>query len=538
MKNAEQDFTLPPFPSFPSTSRYIPVGPLADAVARVTRSVLAREAVSLVIGPPGTGKSLLCSLLANRFSESHDVVAINQTSMADQNAFYRTLLKRLGVSFENSNDDLVSLLAQSLTDESANPNGLVLIIDEAASLGEDVLEAIRRVTNIMRNERPVVSTVLAGGVKLDETLTLPSLESFVQRIASRCYLHPLNAEETRQYIRQSIEACEASADDTITDDAISAIHHATFGVPRLINQLMTEAIDCAAEIDESLIGSSIIDRAWASLQQLPGPMAEHPPMRGDVSNVEFGELDEAFPEPDAAVASEPTSSPLPNVIPMPESDEAAGVPQESPELTPEEQELTPEEIVQAVAREQSALAAGSPEISPDSSALFGSFDDEEEIAVGKAVQVLSDSAPEIGNLASELDIESMLHSEIVSLSHFAAENTSNRFEEISAIAPPAPEVYSQHFDPATPDSLETELGQSPGVVWYDEPNEESEDAEPAAGNDDSDLLWITEDIDVEQRETLASPNDVVHRLDPAEETEAPKLNVDFRELLKKMRSDA
>ena len=98
MKNSDNDFALPPFPAFPCVSRYLETGPVADAVGRVSRSILAKEAVSLVIGPPGTGKSLVCSLIADQFHDTHDVVVLGETSLEDESSMLRAMLHRLGVS--------------------------------------------------------------------------------------------------------------------------------------------------------------------------------------------------------------------------------------------------------------------------------------------------------------------------------------------------------------------------------------------------------------------------------------------------------
>jgi len=41
-------------------------------------------------------------------------------------------------------------------------------------------------------------------------------------------------------------------------EAIAAVHHACMGVPRLINQMMTEAIDCAEEAEQMLMDEQVI----------------------------------------------------------------------------------------------------------------------------------------------------------------------------------------------------------------------------------------------------------------------------------------
>ena len=151
MKNAEQDFTLPPFPGFPSTSRYVAIGPVMEAVSRVARSVLAREAISLIIGPPGTGKSLVCALLGKQFADSHRVLMLGETGISNEAALHRMLLRRMGVALsDDSFQDLETLLIESLMSETQVGTWLI-IIDEAAALSIEVLEAVRRITNLMRD---------------------------------------------------------------------------------------------------------------------------------------------------------------------------------------------------------------------------------------------------------------------------------------------------------------------------------------------------------------------------------------------------
>lgn len=525
MKNFEQDFTLPPFPAFPSASRYVAFGPVLDSVSRVSRSVLAREAISLIIGPPGTGKSLACALLAKEFAATHDVVAIGETSIVDETSFYRFLLHRLGVALENGKRDELELkIHERLCGADANANGAVLIIDEAASLSSEVLEAIRRMTNLMREGQPMVSAIVAGGVKLDETLASPSLEPFVQRVTARCYLHPLNSEETRHYIHQSIEACEASPSETITDGAVSAIHHASAGVPRLINQLMTEAIDCAAEMNEVLIDEHTIDKAWAALQQLPSPMTELPEMRGESSVVEFGELVDPLPMAET-----------PDTVDAIKSQFVAESISRAEQEADADQDLLQEHLDGAA----ESVAPEAIKQTTDPITLFGEFEDEEHIEVGAA------QADPMRNEPAQMDLETMLHSQIVSLSQFAAENTAVRREAFESIQ------LSGEAEPSDPFGIEAAPARGadseypsdyPSVVWYDEPT--SAATPSAAGHsdlpvdpsqDDSDLLWITEDIDVERR-NIAEMQAKSHRVDHADAADAPRLNVDYREMLEKMRN--
>ena len=217
----EKTFNLPPFPAFPSASRYVPTGSVDEAMVRVGRGIDASETIALVIGPPGTGKSLICQTLTRRYENSHDVVVLGNASINDGESLLRHILHCLGADhIAGPTNDLQLSLVDQVCGENASHGGLLIIVDEAQSISKEVLEAIRMTTNIMRDGQPRVSAVLCGGPKLDEVMADPSLEAFTQRIATRCYLHPFSADETREYITSVIAQCDADPDRTITLEAI------------------------------------------------------------------------------------------------------------------------------------------------------------------------------------------------------------------------------------------------------------------------------------------------------------------------------
>jgi type II secretory pathway predicted ATPase ExeA len=292
MHSSDSVYNLPPFPAYPSIDRFIRLGSVQDAVDRIERSIHARDAISVVIGPPGTGKTLISEVLASRYKTTHRVIKLGETPFTDSDSFLRRVLHQSGADITNvPGGDLQLALFDHLCLGEESTQRILLLIDEAQSLTTELLETIRTLTNLTREGEPRVSVVMFGGNHFDELLISPSMDGFRQRISTRCYLHPLNGEETAWYINQTILNCGCDPDATITADAISAVHHACSGLPRLINQLLSHAIEFAANIDEYLITDRIIDQSWAEVQQLPSPMVEEPEINVTESSVEFGELD-------------------------------------------------------------------------------------------------------------------------------------------------------------------------------------------------------------------------------------------------------
>ena len=469
MSSIEHTFNVPPFPAFPSASRYVPIGSLDEALIRMGRSIETCETISLMIGPPGTGKSLACQLLAQRFQATRQVVVLGDTPIEDRAALLRHVLHHLGANHAAgpANDLHLALVDHVSGNDKL---GLLLLVDEAQTLSCEVMEAIRMTTNIMHAGQPKVSAILCGGPKLDEILVDPSMEAFTQRVATRCYLHPMSGEETQQYISHTIAACGADPQTTITGEAISAIHHGCNGIPRLVNQLMTLAIDVAEERDQALIDETVIDHAWAMLQQLPSPVTEEPKVadcsENQNSTVEFGALS-ALGEPsdsdcqasndhETERVTNEAADPQPQIqlatsganwIDEQSSDQETIHPTNSEHDSHEELSVAPIEI---------ATIANTEE-------LFGAFEAEEDVMVGAAIaearvdmistakdviQCCSGENPLSGqgcSAGSGSDLESMLHQEIVAMT---------TTDESATIVPDMPET-SRPSAMASPLSCET-----------------------------------------------------------------------------------
>ena len=170
---------------------------------------------------------------------------------------------------------------------------MLLIVDEAHLLSPRLLEEIRMITNLVRNGQLRVRVVLAGGTRLEERFASTKLESFNQRIAARCYLEPLKHDETCDYVRAHLAAAGAAPASIFTEDALTAIHRAGDGIPRLINQVADHALVLAAAGGQPIIDAAGINEAWSDLQQLPSVFGSEPEaVRSEGQNafVEFGSL--------------------------------------------------------------------------------------------------------------------------------------------------------------------------------------------------------------------------------------------------------
>jgi hypothetical protein len=110
----------------------------------------------------------------------------------------------------------------------------------------------------------------------------------------------MGRDETIYYVREQLKRCTTAATtstEVFSEPALRAIHTATDGTARLVNQLCDHALMLAALGGHKQLGPEGIQEAWADLQQLPVPW--HEPRAASqpaATVVEFGQLDEPASE--------------------------------------------------------------------------------------------------------------------------------------------------------------------------------------------------------------------------------------------------
>ncbi|HZZ71160.1 MAG TPA: AAA family ATPase [Pirellulales bacterium] len=303
-----------PFSAGPRAERYFPGAAIEAARQVLGRCVERAEGAGLVIGPAGTGKTLLLQVLAKQFRETLQVACLASGRLTSRKEMLQAILFELGLPYRGLDEGESRLsLIDHLSQSATGFQGLLLLVDEAHTLPLKLLEELRLITNLVRQGQPRVRLVLAGGPVLEERFASPRLEAFNQRLAARCYLEGFERSETSEYIRGQLRMAGGAADQLITGEALDAAFRATDGIPRLINQVCDHALILAFAAGSRQLTKPLIEEAWADLQQLPLPWNSTSNAAADsnpqASIIEFGSLEEEPDDSPAAVPFRTTASP-------------------------------------------------------------------------------------------------------------------------------------------------------------------------------------------------------------------------------------
>jgi general secretion pathway protein A len=235
-----------PFPATPDSGAYFPASSHEESLALLKCAMNDGESISVLLGGPGMGKTLLCHLLLESIDPRHALVFLNQLNNPSVESLLQAILHDLSIDYENATEQTLRLrLSDFLIDRFSQGSKTIIIIDEAQNLSRAQLEEIRLLTNLEGRSGKAVQILLVGQESFAATLEADAMESFRARVAVVSRLRPLSDEETMEYVRSHILRVGGSADSIFTATALSEICEYAAGIPRRINQICHRALTLA-----------------------------------------------------------------------------------------------------------------------------------------------------------------------------------------------------------------------------------------------------------------------------------------------------
>jgi type II secretory pathway predicted ATPase ExeA len=219
---------------------------------------VAQRQTGVITGEVGAGKTVAVrAALADLETARHQVVYLPDptigmrgiqsaivTALGGTPAFYTGVLAT----------QAAQLLAGELDERARLP---VVVIDEAHLLSNTDLESLRMLTSTDMDTGSHFALLLIGQPTLRRRLKLAVLAALDQRIATRYAITGMSPTDTASYIRAHL-AYAGRSDTLFSDDATTAIHQASRGHPRAVNNLAVGAL-----IATYAANKTIVDQAAA-----------------------------------------------------------------------------------------------------------------------------------------------------------------------------------------------------------------------------------------------------------------------------------
>ena len=259
----EQHFGLSeqPFSNAADSRYYFESSQHQEAMLRIEHSVSTMKGLTVVIGGPGAGKTLLARHVLEKLEAEDKVYDAALLVIVHSEITAEWLLRKIAMQLgvpnpaEKKGELLPQLFERLMAIHEAGKKAVV-IIDEANMLhSREIFEEFRGLSNLEIPGAKLISVVLFGLPDLDEHMALdPPL---VQRVAMKVNIKPLDLGATGSYIkhRMAVAGCKK---EIFAADAVAAIQKASQGVPRLINTICDNALLEAYLVKKDMVNEALV----------------------------------------------------------------------------------------------------------------------------------------------------------------------------------------------------------------------------------------------------------------------------------------
>lgn len=233
-----------PFGLTPDTGFYVDLPSQQQAFSMLQFALASGEGFIKVSGEVGTGKTLLCRRLLNSLEQQGVRTAYIPNPAVDTEALWHLIAAEFELDASTLDQTrLRAAVEQFLLTQAQRQQAVVLIIDEAQSMPDNTLEALRLISNLETEQQKLIQIVLFGQPELDEKLAQPHLRQLYQRITSSARLKPLTDHNSLAlYLQQRMCLAGYTGLPAFSHKAIRRLWQATRGVPRLVNIIANKAL--------------------------------------------------------------------------------------------------------------------------------------------------------------------------------------------------------------------------------------------------------------------------------------------------------
>ncbi|MGH8069099.1 MAG: AAA family ATPase [Candidatus Entotheonellia bacterium] len=262
---SEKPFSVTPDPRFFYTNPSY-----QEAYASLLYGIHERRGFIVLTGEIGTGKTTLLRRLMENMEPNVRFVFFYNTTLTFEELL-DFICDELGLPIKEAGRlQKIQMLNQFLMDQLARGGTVVLLIDEAQNLGEEVLENLRLLSNLETASEKLLQIVMVGQPELETKLNQPELRQLKQRIAIQCRLERLDDEEVGPFITYRLNTVGYKRQQLFMPDAVQEIAYYSKGFPRLINILCDNALLIAYATSQKRITADIIREAAGDLRlELP-----------------------------------------------------------------------------------------------------------------------------------------------------------------------------------------------------------------------------------------------------------------------------
>ncbi len=258
--------TREPFSQIPDPDVFFAGAGRAEVLRSLLDDLAAGKPLVKLTGSEGTGKSLLCLMLARKLSRTPCDLVFLDHPVGSFEDLLRQVCTVLGAETDSEEavpGSCLALFKKQLQERGEAGRRVILIIDEAEKLFLATLERLVRLV-CDTDEGDVLRILLSGRPDLEKNIDQLVIYCSNVDVHARYVLEPLTRAESGEYIHYRLRAAGALGDTCLAmfdREALSYIYQGAVGNIRLINRIAEKGLKLACEAGKFRVEAGLFEPA-------------------------------------------------------------------------------------------------------------------------------------------------------------------------------------------------------------------------------------------------------------------------------------
>ena len=251
----------PPFRITPHTDFFFAGANRGATLEALLYAITHDEGIVKVSGEVGSGKTMLCRVLAERLPAHVDTILLANPSLGREEMLY-AIFDELDMDVGDERQPLLlRMLQEHLIKLYGEGRRVVVLIDEAHAMPQETLEQIRLLSNLETSHSKLLQIVLFGQPELDAHLSMPDMRPLKERITHSFRLEPLLRSDVEAYLDFRMRAAGYRGPNVFAPEAVRRIVRASEGLTRRVNILADKSLLAAFADNQHGITARHVERA-------------------------------------------------------------------------------------------------------------------------------------------------------------------------------------------------------------------------------------------------------------------------------------